>query len=313
MKALISIWITLATVTAHAANPSFRDLAWTNNAGLIRLRTNAPIDFSTNGQQDSSWLSALWDDQSSLPPMTFLKQSSNAVSGSSLFTFWGQNGSADNDAIRVRLLRVRNNSGVAPDNPPASIIYDGRGAFSVYADLNGASGQSTSEGIAVYGLGEGNFIRQFGVVGLSITARDDGVSVGTTGLAFDDGPNNNVTNIGGYFEVRKDFSQDSPVWQKSVMLIDNRETGVPLFIARTNNGSFTAFEVGGTRTTNTTPFDVAGAATLFSGSYYPSNAITVATISEGMTNGAFWVGTLSNALQAVWMSNNVTLFKKLAP
>ena len=50
------------------------------------------------------------------------------------------------------------------------------------------------------------------------------------------------------------------------------------------------------------------------GIFFPSNAVTqVSQITSGMTNGAFWTGTLSNALQSAWMSNNVVLWKRLAP
>lgn len=70
----------------------------------------------------------------------------------------------------------------------------------------------------------------------------------------------------------------------------------------------TSFSVGTNGSISTT-----GNTTSKNGVYYPSNTLTVATIKAGMTNGAFWVGTLSNALQSVWMSNNVALFKILAP
>jgi hypothetical protein len=47
--------------------------------------------------------------------------------------------------------------------------------------------------------------------------------------------------------------------------------------------------------------------------YFHTNAVALATLKAGFTNGSFAIIALSNALMAVWMSNNVTLFKKLAP
>jgi hypothetical protein len=49
------------------------------------------------------------------------------------------------------------------------------------------------------------------------------------------------------------------------------------------------------------------------GYYFPSNGITVATVAAGMTNGASWMGMMSNALQVAWMSNNVVTWKIIAP
>ena len=49
------------------------------------------------------------------------------------------------------------------------------------------------------------------------------------------------------------------------------------------------------------------------GFYAHTNSFSAANIIAGMTNGSFWFGVISNAYQAAWMSNNVTLWKKLAP
>ena len=54
-------------------------------------------------------------------------------------------------------------------------------------------------------------------------------------------------------------------------------------------------------------------ATATNGYYFPANSITVATVAAGMTNGASWMGMMSNALQAAWMSNNVVTWKIIAP
>lgn len=51
----------------------------------------------------------------------------------------------------------------------------------------------------------------------------------------------------------------------------------------------------------------------YEGHFYNSNSLAVATIKASITNGGSWVGMLSNALQVVAMSNNVTSFKILYP
>jgi hypothetical protein len=56
-----------------------------------------------------------------------------------------------------------------------------------------------------------------------------------------------------------------------------------------------------------------GTVTTTNGHYFPSNQVTVATVSAGMTNGAFWMGVISNGLHSAWMSNNVVTWKLLAP
>lgn len=47
--------------------------------------------------------------------------------------------------------------------------------------------------------------------------------------------------------------------------------------------------------------------------YFHSNTVPVTTLRAGFTNGSFALVTISNALQAMWMSNNVLRWKKLAP
>lgn len=52
---------------------------------------------------------------------------------------------------------------------------------------------------------------------------------------------------------------------------------------------------------------------LSGGTFYPSNDVPVNVVTNGMTNGWFWIGVMTNTLQCVWMSNNVVNFKRLAP
>ena len=56
-----------------------------------------------------------------------------------------------------------------------------------------------------------------------------------------------------------------------------------------------------------------GSIKVLNGTFYSSNQVTVANIKAGMTNGDFWVGTISNSLMCFWMSNNVIQFKRIAP
>jgi hypothetical protein len=49
------------------------------------------------------------------------------------------------------------------------------------------------------------------------------------------------------------------------------------------------------------------------GVYYPTNTLTATQVLAGLTNGGTWVGMISNALHAAYMTNGVTTWKVLAP
>jgi hypothetical protein len=50
------------------------------------------------------------------------------------------------------------------------------------------------------------------------------------------------------------------------------------------------------------------------GVFFPSNTATSETfVSDNLSNGDFWTGTISNALQSAWKSNDVVKWKVLAP
>jgi hypothetical protein len=54
---------------------------------------------------------------------------------------------------------------------------------------------------------------------------------------------------------------------------------------------------------------IAGVVTPSAGTYYPTNALTLATItSSPFTNGWFWFGNLSNQLTVVYMTNNTVSY-----
>lgn len=159
---------------------------------------------------------------------------------------------------RDELLSVGNNHTV--DGP--GLLFLDAGAMAIEGFVAKTSGSLIAgEAAGLMGAGIGDYSLQYGAIGMTYArVHSGGTNVGVAGISLRYGIAN--VPIGGYFSVAVDDSQQ-PNLESSSLLVDNWTTGTPLIIARTNNGTFKAFEVHGTKTTNATPLDVLGLTTLY--------------------------------------------------
>jgi hypothetical protein len=167
-------------------------------------------------------------------------------------------------AVQVNLLNDGEYSGgfnaalyslndVASDGAAAfreQAIYFGPANYGIVGETIGS--RSNRQSVAVIGKNETSSRIQYGVVGLSVGKTTTSTNVGLAGAATrDQGGNSGNVMVGGYFETKTNLVQgafgEDPVFESAVLLLDNRDTGLPLIIGRTNNGTI-VFQVSGNGT-----------------------------------------------------------------
>jgi len=129
-------------------------------------------------------------------------------------------------AIRGYLINSTNAGG-------AGALYYNDGNFSVVGEV-GLNGSQSGESVAIFGYNPSGASLGYGVAGGS---RASLTNVAVAGSAKNDG----TVTVGGYFETATSQYGTNPNYQNAVLLLDNRDSALPLIIAR-NNGT-TKFSV----------------------------------------------------------------------
>jgi hypothetical protein len=249
-----------------AASPSFTDmfnaLKWTNSVDGIYPKFASPISAAPNSHPPAL-ISAYLD-------------TNNVKELLSLAYYMGGNNNP-NTAYR---LEARNSANPATPftgqlgtglivqsfltNKEIEVLYEFGGNIAIWGDADKLSGTvGEGQGIGVLGSVAGGYAIQYGTVGFAYGQNENSTNVGVAGVGIGNPAKMNAMTVGGYFEAQKDWVGGDPHFENSIVLADSRDTGHPLFIARTNNGTFKAFEIHGTKTTNATPLDVLGLTTLY--------------------------------------------------
>jgi len=271
----ILVWSNVATgkiiIGPIAPGPTFADLVWTNNAAgnihavnpaaFLLLGTTTEDNFYSlfSSQVASNFVTSRFnvDPEGSGSRIGFYIDVNKGIAGSST-PYLGQ-----------FLISLEADNFVAASNA-ASAMYYNQGSYSLVGDCYPPDW--TSEGIGVFGVGEGATHLQIGVAGFTDAGYNGGTLVGQTNVGVMGSPGRNGTStiaVGGYFEIGQGYSTPSePLFIPSCLLLDNRSSGFPLLIGRTNNGTFHSFAFYGDHTTNATPLDVAQQLGLYSGTNY---------------------------------------------
>jgi hypothetical protein len=204
-----------------------------------------------------------------------------------------------------------------PQAPPggAKAIYWGGTSVA----LAGEGGASSGESVGVLGVTDfsANDVLNYGVVGLTPVAGKSGQTnvavAGSTDQA-------SSIAVGGYFEIASGYiNRTNPVFESSVLLLDNRDSGLPLITARTNNGT-TVFKLNADGSLSlsgqTNKIADSGTAAIFNGSPLAlqsavdgKQATLTATTAIVGTNGVFGAtvnatnGYLKGALTGITTTN----------
>jgi hypothetical protein len=149
-----------------------------------------------------------------------------------------------------------------------------------------------------------------------ISANDGAVGNGYYGLLMIDDGTSHCTILGSDSQPAVDPLNRQLQAGGGNMVLDWSANLDGSVILVANNGSFNDPDVGVYRDLKLGGgggMATDGSIKVLNGTFYSSNQVTVANIKAGMTNGDFWVGTISNSLMCFWMSNNVIQFKRIAP
>jgi hypothetical protein len=228
------LWI---TNTGGGGNVTFANLVWTNAGGVAKMinpstafsisndtANGIPVAFvvnSTNGFDMVEWYFQNFEtvDQSGINGVRFLLD--------------------PGDGNDNNFLSTLSAAAMFQNNAPTGAVRAIYGAGGVVGG-RGMGNPTSGQSVGLYGDGFGSTVDQtlsYGVVG---SARGTSTNVGVAATAIWQDPNNVV---GAYTEVVISALGD-PVFENAVQLLDNRTTGVPLLIGRTNNGT-TVFRVSG--------------------------------------------------------------------
>jgi hypothetical protein len=134
-----------------------------------------------------------------------------------------------------------------------NLLYDYGGSIGIFghamrgpADVASTNGQA----VGVMGSAETKQTLQYGVIGFVQREQSSQTNVGVAGSAIAYG-GSGAQLIGGYFEVNDNDDSDPP-FLSSALLLDNRDTGLPIIIGRSNK--VTVFQLNADGTLNTFGF-----------------------------------------------------------
>lgn len=128
-------------------------------------------------------------------------------------------------------------------DPRARTLYLGHGGVGMAGVLVGTHASNPSEGAGVVGSGSSGYVLQYGVVGQVVSWRVAGTNIAVAGAA----QANNIagTYIGGYFETTTGYSSPNPKYESAVLLADNRDSGLPIFVCRSNQTTVAKIDAAG--------------------------------------------------------------------
>lgn len=330
MKNLFCMLFLVLVFSAHAANPSYsafdtNTFSVTNGAGIAvknspRLGGNLAGNFLTNG---SVFTALSFNNVASFNGTVFALTDSFAIDNSGEGDL--MNGFGD-IFWRGGGRFMSNNASTDPENPGYSSLhfYEGELFVSNNFVFGNASMMSNFNASKLIGTAPLSVLPSAVVTnGMSGVSLASPTSAGTMQFTTNTTsvPVNHAANFGG-----GKATNISELWFISDYNYKDTGGGVNLNkgTSRVFGGSSTAFVI-----SSSTSFTVESATTavrdlkatnitavalsVTNGVYFHSNSITVAAVSGGMTNGASWLGMMSNALQVAWMSNNIVTWKILAP
>lgn len=119
-------------------------------------------------------------------------------------------------------------------------IYQQLGSWGVFGeyDFSNNPGLDATFAGGVYGRAQGAAMTQFGVLGTAAyTGGSSQTNIGIFAAAAGD-----TVRVGVYAETSGSSTPDTPLFESAVALFDNRDSGIPLIVGRTNNGTH-VFEV----------------------------------------------------------------------
>jgi hypothetical protein len=120
-------------------------------------------------------------------------------------------------------------------NNGTEALYNFEGSYGLvgYADKVG-SDLTQGQGVGVFGVVDGGYEIQYGVAGFAYHQIDNSTNIALAGTAVRNPLRTNLTSVGGYFEIRADWTGVDPIYQSAALLVDNRDSALDVLIARTN-------------------------------------------------------------------------------
>jgi hypothetical protein len=323
MKFSVTILFLFLAVTLFAANPAYTDFRGTNEVlvttnpatGRIIIGPATPISAQINAAQ-------VWTDfQDALADIIVPRVGfSNVVIG--------YTGIPASTTVNLEVFN-NPNSTASPSqrggvfaNGTSKLIFGYPAMICIEADQfarnpannNLAFGESAS----VVGDTGGCMSQQYGLVGISTSVVSGQTNVGVVGIGTRFGTSG--VFAGGMFMVAEDETL-IPIVDNAGLIADSMATGLPIFMCRTNGGTFKAFQVNGDKTTNATPLDVAGLTSAYNGiatllrNTSTNSLITVGSSPFNFTNTASQTIVLyldANGATTTANLNGQTIFKSLA-
>ncbi|PYJ07330.1 MAG: hypothetical protein DMF06_16005 [Verrucomicrobia bacterium] len=209
---------------------------WTNADGVIEPLddpTTAKFHFS-NYANDSSWAAE------------FLHDATGTAEALGTRVRLSEGTGTNTSAIAFDVANDANGGG---DDAFGGVVFDGTANYGTdsrvgyYTD----SGPVAGEGAGVSGTGQSSFALQYGLSGLAAPNHNSQTNIGVAGLgamSTQQGLTSGVF-IGLVGQLASDYYGSSATnlnYESAALLLDNRNTGLPLMTARTNNGT-TVFSV----------------------------------------------------------------------
>lgn len=206
---------------------------------LIDYRALDTAAFSTNNGYVSSkhWTNDVFGNDRVLRPFDQTRQIQNSLVGTNTYAFQFDLNNTNNAIGFGAVGYVVNHS----TNSGANGLSWGLSKYGFVADLSdsfGALHAGTTP--ALLGVAEGSFNAQVGVLGLAWGQFNNQTNVAVHGRSTSAGHTGNK-RIGGYFETMTDDisgGATAPPFVSSVIYGDSRNSGDPLLMLSTNNGTY---------------------------------------------------------------------------
>lgn len=227
------------------------DTLWTNNGYITQLvnQTNAIANSDgsskfTSSLANGSGFTYYGTSEDNFPSfnLSLMSQKSSGTSAFGRVTMTPDTGFGSDD-INGFLFKSQ-----LPNDTGHNALNFDSGTFTL---IGQASGSGTGAAVGVIGVSTGDNNVNYGVTGWASAFKNPSTNIAVAGssFAFDD---LNIVAVGGYFEARHQNTLDDPIYEKSILLIDNQDSGYPLITARTNNGTvvFQVTDTGLTKSTN---------------------------------------------------------------
>lgn len=266
MKNLIAGLLFLVCVTSHAANPSMAQLNFASNAIVAQISaaqvwTNDDLRVFVAGNANTNTF-LLGTNSIDFPEYKAFYLEVNSEKRGYIHHFAG----GEQYALEIITEALAGTPTGVEVGSAAFICTATNGGGTNYFILDYGNGISSvqsaaspisyhdGEGSAVYGLCDGGLRFQIGVIGQTFGYFTNQDSTGIAGSAVADYGtiHANSTFNGGYFEVVISDPHFKRLRENAVIVADSIDSGYPILICRTNNGTFKAFEVDGNVTTNAT-------------------------------------------------------------